>query len=434
MTTLVLEPFGGLAGDMLLAALLDLGDPRFRLEDLRGLARRLVGDEARLEASETHRGGLRATHLAVRTGESERAPHRHLADLLKLLDRAELAAGPRARAQAVLERIGVAEAEVHGIPLERVHFHEVGAVDTLIDVAGAVWALERLEVDTVRATPPLVGSGTVRCAHGVLPVPAPATAILLRGMPHVRGGVGERLTPTGAALLAELVDAFDADGFDADGAPVLPGLAGTARHQRVGYGAGTADPAPTAGDPPNLVRVLLGASQDARAAAGAAGGVERRVAWLLEVTLDDATGEEVGFALEALYAAGALEAWTHAVAMKKGRPGVVMSALCRPEARAACEAAVFAHTPTLGVRWSARERSELPRETIEVVLPAGAGLDVVAGERVRVKVRSRPGAEVAAEDLSPEHDDLARLARVCGRPLRALERAVVDAALAALRG
>jgi hypothetical protein len=410
MTVLLLEPFGGLAGDMLLAALLDLRDPRFDLAGLRALASRLVGDEARLEATETTRGWLRATHLAVHTPETaprDGGPHRHLSDLLGLLERAELSAAAQVRAAAVLRRLGEAEAEVHAIPLDRVHFHEVGAVDTLVDVAGVVWALERLGVTRVHATPPLVGSGTVRCAHGVLPVPAPATAILLRGLPHVRGGAGERLTPTGAALLAELADTFEA-------------VPGTIQVGREGYGAGTADPVDPGGGPPNLVRAGLCRAVDAGDAAGDGRRAAGTAAWLLEVTLDDATGEELGFVLEELYAAGALEAWTHPVTMKKGRPGVVLSALCRAGARAELERVLFEHTPTLGVRWSLRERTECARETVPVDL---------AGERIAVKVRRRPGSGVLRpEDFSPEHDDLARAARATGRTLRALEREAIELA------
>jgi len=392
---LLVEPFGGMAGDMLLAALLDLNDPRFALADLEELAQALVGGEARLAVSETERGGLRGRRLEVHTPESHHPPHRHISDLLDLLARAPLGERARDRAAAVLWRIAEAEAAVHGIPPEEVHFHEVGAVDTLIDVAGAALALERLGVERVFATPPLVGSGTVRCAHGVLPVPAPATAILLSDLPHRPGGEGERLTPTGAALLAELVDSFESPGVF--------------QSRAAGYGAGRAD---FQDGPPNLVRVRL----------GEAGSGARREAWLLEVTLDDTTGEELGFALDELYAAGALEAWTVPVAMKKGRPGVVLSALARDDARAALERVIFSHTPTLGLRWTRVERAECARETVEVL---------IQGEPVRVRVRRRPGAEeVLAFDLSPEHDDLARLARRTGRPLRMLEREAIDAALA----
>ncbi len=398
MSTLYVEPFGGMAGDMFLAALLDLGDPRFRLADLERLADALVPGEARLAVAETKRGSLRALQLRVETPETERPPHRHLSDLLGLVDRAPLGGPARDRAGGVLRRIAVAEGEVHGTSPEAVHFHEVGAVDTLVDVCGAALALERLEVERVHASPPLAGSGTVTCAHGEMPVPAPGTAGIMRGLPMSLGGGGERLTPTGAAVLAELVDAFEPP-------PVF-------RSATVGYGAGTRDPAT---GPPNLLRVQLGDSDRA---------APRRVAWCLQCNLDDATGEEVGFLLQELRAAGALEAWSEPVQMKKDRPGVVVSALCREDARDALERICFDHTPTLGVRWARFERAECEREAIEVSLDGAA---------VRVKVRRRPGASAPTPlDVSPEHDDLAVLARASGRPLRELERRAVDAALAAL--
>ncbi|MEM7308639.1 MAG: nickel pincer cofactor biosynthesis protein LarC [Planctomycetota bacterium] len=397
MSTLFLEPFGGLAGDMLLAALLDLGDPRFALGDLQALAAALVGDEAVLGAEEAVRGGLRGTLLRVETPESAAAPHRRLADLVALLGRPDLAGfseRARRRAVGVLERLAQAEGEVHGRPPAEVHFHEVGAVDTLIDVAGAAFALERLEVERVHATPPLVGSGTVTCAHGELPVPAPGTAALLRGLPSRPGGGGERLTPTGAALLAGLVDSFE---------PPAPWTV-----ERIGYGAGRRDPRE---GPANLVRAQLGA---------AGSGAGRRTAWLLEVNLDDATGEELGFLLEELRAAGALEAWSTAVQMKKSRPGAIVSALARGGRREALERVVFEHSPTLGLRWTAVERTECERETLRVE---------VLGHAVSVQVRRRPGQGEAGElDLFPEYDDLARAARAAGRPLRAVERLAIEAA------
>ncbi len=403
-TTLLVEPFGGMAGDMLLAALLDLADPRFTLADLRALADALVPGEHELRFSETRRGGLRASTLEVRTPESGHAPHRHLPELRALLEGARLPAPVVAGATACLERIAAAEARVHGIPAERVAFHEVGAVDTLIDVCGAALALHRLEVGRARFTPPLVGSGTVRCAHGEMPVPAPGTAELLRGVAHVRGGAGERLTPTGAALLvafAEPLGAGEALALDA---------------ARIGYGAGRAD---FDEGPPNLVRVVLGRDE--------AGAPARREAWLGEINVDDATGEELGFCLQELRAHGALECWSSAAQMKKDRPAAVLSVLCRDADRAAIERVAFAHTPTLGVRWTRVERTELEREERVVS---------VRGRRVRVKVRRRPRAggeapELGALDLSPEFDDLAALARELDVPLRALEAEAIEAARAA---
>jgi uncharacterized protein (TIGR00299 family) protein len=282
--------------------------------------------------------------------------------------------------------------------VEEVHFHEVGAVDTLIDVCGAVLALERLGVRRAYGTTPYVGGGCVQAAHGELPVPAPGTAELLRGMPQRRGPGGERVTPTGAAWLAELVDF----------GPV-PGLI----VERQGYGAGQRDPEE---GPPNLVRISL--CRSARHAE------QRSELWQLECNLDDVTGEELGFLGGVLRQAGALDVWTVPVQMKKDRPGVVLQALCRPEQRPEIERLVFAHTPTLGLRWLPCERTECAREELTVELE---------GARVRVKLRRRPTGELAREDLSAEHEDLAGLARATGRGLRTLEQAALEVALRQVR-
>jgi hypothetical protein len=382
-----------MAGDMFLAALLDLGESAFTLDDLERLARELVPEGLALGLEPKQRGGFRVQTLTVRTSESLDPPHRHLSDLLGLLERAPLSAAARQRAARILNRIAAAEARVHGIDVEEVHFHEVGAVDTLIDVCGAVLALERLGVARVMATTPYVGGGTVRCAHGELPVPAPGTAELLRGLPQRRGPGGERVTPTGAALLAELVERFEPD------EPFVV--------ERQGHGGGTRDPAE---GPPNMLRVSL-----CRAAASHT----RSSVWQLECNLDDATGEELAFLLEELRSAGALDAWAVPVVMKKGRLGTMVQALCRGEGRAALEHVLFTHSPTLGLRWHTSERSECAREEFLVDLAGGA---------VRVKRRLRPGTMGVGElDLSPEHDDLARLARATGRDLRGLEQEAIAA-------
>jgi uncharacterized protein (TIGR00299 family) protein len=461
MHTLLIEPFGGMAGDMFLAACLDLEDPRFDLERLRAFCRVLLGERVSLSTRTVQRGALRATHLSVATPESAQAggaalssgavalapvapfdaglldpglvpvevafhavaaaslaPQRGLADLLALAAAAPLSETGRARAARVLRRIAEAEARVHGLSVDSVHFHEIGALDTLVDVCGAVHALECLGVERVVATPPLVGSGLLRCAHGEVPIPAPGTAELLRGIPWSAAANGERTTPTGAALLAEFAASFDVpSGFSA---------------QRIGYGAGTRDPKD---GPANALRVQLGsvaaAAPDASSAespgestaaalAGSAGAaIEHRAAWLLECNLDDATGEEIGFLLERLRGAGALEAWTQPLSMKKDRPGVLVAALCRAEQRAALEERLWRHSPTLGARWTRVERSELPREVFEIEL---------RGARVRIKRRRVPGRELLRSDLSPEQDDLAALARSTDLPLRELEREALELA------
>lgn len=429
MTVLYVEPFGGMAGDMFLAACLDLGDPRFDLAALRAFCRAFLGTAVSLELRSVQRGALRATHLSVATSESAAASHapvgalgaaapdpglvpvevvfhalepagpaveRGLAELLAVARRAPLSPRGLERVARVLRRIAEAEARVHGLDVDRVHFHELGALDTLVDVCGAVFALEALGVERVHASAPLVGAGTIRCAHGEVPVPAPGTAELLKGVPWTGGASGERTTPTGAALLAALVDAFEPPaGFACE---------------RIGYGAGTRDPKD---GPANALRVQLGRTT--------AHAPSTREAWLLECNLDDASGEEIGFLLGELRAAGALEAWTQSLSMKKDRPGVLVAALCRAEQRAALEQPFWAHTPSLGVRWTRVERTELAREELAVELRSA---------RVRLKLRRPPGRAVSALDLSPEHDDLAALARSTGIALRELEREAIALALA----
>lgn len=401
-TTLFLEPYSGLAGDMFLAALIALDDPRFGLGHLQAMADGLDLGEIRCTTQVAWRGSLSGLMLDVRTPEhgpaGTKIPHRGLSDCLAVVGRAPIGPGARARAGAVFRRIAEAEARVHGTSVEQIHFHEVGAIDALVDVCGAAHALELLGVRRVYSIPPTTGTGTVRCAHGEMPVPAPGTAEILRGLPMViGGGGGERLTPTGAALLAEFVDEF---------APP-----GAFESRRIGYAAGHRDPRD---GPANILRVQLGRELQARRSGQA---------WLLEVNLDDMGGEELGHLKDLLRAADALDVWSTGVQMKKDRPGVVLSALCRAESRRPLEELVFRHSTTLGLRWTSVERTELEREVRSVEF---------LGRTVRVKLRHGAAAE-GPLDMSPEHDDLALLSRATGRPLRELEREIVERLLAELR-
>ncbi|HTF87782.1 MAG TPA: nickel pincer cofactor biosynthesis protein LarC [Planctomycetota bacterium] len=395
---LYIEPFSGMAGDMFLAALLALEDPRFRLADLEQLAEALLPGQVRFQTEVAWRGSLSGLMLTVVTPESDHAPHRGLSDCLGIIEGSPLSPKAREFASNVFRRIAQAEARVHGTTVEEIHFHEVGAVDALIDICGAALALDRLGIRRVVATPPLTGTGTVRCAHGEMPVPAPGTAEIMRGLPmQVGGGGGERLTPTGAALLAECVAEFRApDLFVAE---------------RIGYAAGHRDPKE---GPPNILRVQLGSQPSSERSAQA---------WLMEVNFDDMSGEELGHLMQVLRERGALEVWSSAVQMKKERPGSVVSALCRADRRRDLEAALFAHSTSLGLRWILCERTELEREQREVSL---------GGACVRVKVRLGSAA-VGPLDVSPEYDDLARLSRDSGRPIRELEREAIGLALEELR-
>ena len=410
---LLVEPFGGMAGDMFLAGLLDLGDPRFQLDDLVEFAEHLLPGEATFASESVWRGSLSGRHLDVRTPETGQSPHRGLADLTLILDRSKLSAPARDFAVRVLTRIAEAEGRVHGCSPEEVHFHEVGAVDTLVDVGGAALALERLRIGRVYVSPPILGSGTVTCAHGEMPVPAPATAELLRGLPQrAGGGGGERCTPTGAALLAEMGALGRAGGVAAFELP-----AGEWTVARVGYGAGSRDPKE---GPPNLLRVQLGEASKVEGQGGANGEVQE-----VRVNLDDLPAEAIGDLVAGLRDAGALDVWTAPIYMKKDRPGVLVTALVRPEQRAGIVAMLFERSSTFGVRWSSAERIEAGRSTRTVA---------VEGVEVRIKERVRPAYEgrspEGARDQFCEHEDAARLARHLGVPLREAHALALAAAAA----
>ncbi len=317
---------------------------------------------------------------------------RDLAGIRRLLRESALAAPVRERALALFERLGAAEAKVHGVPVDRVHFHEVGAVDSIVDLVGAAAAIEHLKPERLTSGPVNVGSGQVETAHGLLPVPAPATAELLAGVPGgipLRGGPGGELTtPTGAVLLAELVDEFvEFPDLVLDGA---------------GYGLGRRE---LAGQP-NAVRLLRGRGE--RAAAGEV--------MVVECEVDDLPGEGFGFVMERLLAAGALDVYFTPVQMKKSRPGTLVSLLCRPADLEPLSGLLLAESGSLGCRFSRASRFEAERRTVEVATSFGA---------VRVKEASWGGRPLAA---APEFEDCRRLALAAGVPWRE----VYGAALAAM--
>jgi hypothetical protein len=383
---LFLEPIGGVAGDMFLAAALDLGVDRAALEAMLATLRL---PDWRLEAVPAEAGGIRGTHVDV-VLSSPSSAERHLDEILRLIDASGLSEKARAAARSVFERIGRAEAKVHGVSLEEVHFHEVGAVDSIVDVCGAAVVLELLDWPRLLSSPPELGQGFVSTAHGRLPVPAPAVLEILRGVPIRPGGPpGEAVTPTGAALLAELAGVMEASELPA----FVP--------ERVGYGIGTS----RWPDRPNALRLTLGREAGARDL------------WVLEANLDDCPGQLVARAIEAALAAGALDAWVAPLTMKKGRPGFLVGALARRERRDEVAGVLFAETTTLGVRYHAVDRVELDRELVPVETPYG---------RVRVKVARRGGALTGAH---PEYDDC--LARAAEHGVAVKE--VLAAALVAFR-
>jgi uncharacterized protein (TIGR00299 family) protein len=382
---LYIDPFGGAAGDMLLGALVDLGVARERLEEMLG-GLKLAG--WRLEAARDRHQSLAGTRVSVRVEEGSH-PARHLLDVERLLRDASLPGRVRERSLAAFRRLFEAEAEVHGVPLEKAHLHELSALDAVVDIVGVCAAVELLGIDSVACAPVPVGSGTVETAHGLLPVPPPAVARLLRGVPLAgHAAEGEMTTPTGAALLVTLAGRFG---------PLPAG-----RIAGVGVGLGVREFAGL----PNVLRAFL-VEEEARP--------EGKPMVIVETTVDDITGEALGTLLDRVREAGALDAWCLQGTGRKGRPVVELRAVLEPSRVAAVTAAVFEEGATLGVRILECSRPELERHTVEVRTPFGA---------IPVKVGVFAGRVVSAK---PEHDAVLAAARQGGTTAAA----VTDAARAA---
>ena len=381
----------GASGDMVLGALVDAGCELGALED----ALASLGVEGwHLEARIVERGGLHGIELAVRTDPARR--FHDLGDMLRPIERSTLPDGVKTRAAAVLRRLAEAEARVHRVPVDAVHFHEVGDLDTLVDVVGSVAGLAALGVDRVYVSPLPLGGGTVETAHGRLPVPAPATAELLRGFPVYDNGVSaELVTPTGAAILTTLA---------------TPGRLPPMTLQRIGWGAGTRE-LPV----PNLLRVLVGQATPAGAEPGE---VESLVA--VETTIDDMSPQLYEPLVERLLAAGALDVYLTHVVMKRSRPGTVLTALAPPELAERLAEVLFRETTTIGVRWSEVQRRRLPRELVRLPTTLGP---------VTFKI-SRLGGRVVT--VTPEFEEVRRIADAQGRPVREVLETVRLEALRAI--
>jgi uncharacterized protein (TIGR00299 family) protein len=377
----------GVAGDMTLAALVGAGWP---VAELERLPARLHLEGVRIHVRDVRRGPFAARHVSVESAEKQ--PHRHLHHVEAILDRAELPGPVRERAKQVFRRLAEAEAEVHGTTVEKVHFHEVGAVDAIVDIAGALLGLDALGVASVSASVLPLGRGTVDSEHGRIPVPAPATALLLRGVP-VRGGPveGELVTPTGAALLGTLVSSWgDPPAF---------------RLTAVGTGAGTRE----FPDHPNILRILVGEPEPSAGAPS-----ERRVA-VLETAVDDENPQFLAAAVTELLAQGALDAMVAPVTMKKGRSGMWLVVVCEPGDANRLAAAVLTMTSSLGVRIREERRIELPRRVLEVGTEFGP---------VQVKLAILPGGNTRAV---PEFESVLQAAKRSGATVHAVSAAAMRA-------
>ena len=399
---------------MILGALIDAG---LDAGDLRRALEGLGLDGYTLQVEQVHRGAFECTRLRVVLENEEgshghdhshghpspHAPpdpaddptHRSLSKILDLLAQSTLPAAVKTRAEAIFRRLGEAEAKVHGIDVESVHFHEVGAVDSIVDIVGCCVALEILGIDAVHSEPVTVGTGFVDGAHGRMTLPAPATAELLQGFEvrHRDSGF-ELMTPTGAAVLTTLAESF---GTMPDG-----------RVESIGYGAGNDRPGPV----PNMLRVLIARTTTSGESAGT--GKARDRVLLLETNIDDMSGEGIGHLTERLFACGALDVWVTPIGMKKSRPGQMVSILGPLESEKELADVLFRESTTFGIRRSEVDRLVLERELCDVETPWGT---------VRVKVGKRDGEEVSA---SPEYEDVRKAAEVSGLAVIEVQRQVLD--------
>jgi uncharacterized protein (TIGR00299 family) protein len=362
--------FSGISGDMTLGALVDAG---CSADLLRGELKSLQVPGWTLTPEKVWKNGMAATYVRVQTEDQQK--HRSLSTIIELLKNSRLAPPVRERASRIFQKLGEAEAHVHDAPLEKVHFHEVGAVDAIVDIVGSCIGFHALGIERFACSPLNVGGGTAKMAHGVLPVPAPATARLLQGAPTFSNGVQHELvTPTGAAIVATLCDSFGPQ----------PPMTVSA----IGYGAGTTN----LEGQPNVLRIMIGESADKTSSAN-----DEEIS-IIEANLDDMNPQIYGYFFDKALSGGALDVYTTALQIKKNRPGTLLTILCRPEATEALMSLIFAETTTFGVRSHRAQRRALPREWVNVSTAYGS---------VRIKL-SRSNDHIL--HVTPEYDDCRKLA------------------------
>jgi hypothetical protein len=388
---LYLDCFSGASGDMILGALLDLGVP---LDGLQSALSGIVPRECRLTATRVLRSGISAVHFQVHeAGHSHaaggHAPHRGLKEIQAMIGSSDLSDGVKRRASDLFERLGRVEADIHQVPIERVHFHEVGALDSIVDIVGSVWAIDALGVDRVVSSALNTGTGTVQTAHGRLPIPAPATITLLEGVPVYGSDVQmELVTPTGALLVTGHASAYG---------PMPHMLV-----KRSGYGAGGRE----IPGQPNVLRAVLGDE---------AAGAEHDRVLVLECNIDDMNPQFFGGLMDHLYAAGALDVFFAPVQMKKNRPGTLVTVMAPAQLRETVLDVLFRETTTIGVRHHEVDRECLSREWMTVTTAYGP---------VRIKVARRGAAVMNA---APEYEDCAALAAQHQAAIRDVHAAAVNA-------
>ena len=369
--------FSGISGDMVLGAVLDAGVSA----DAIRAALASLELPIELEIEKVKRCGFAATKATIHAKDQE--DYRFLPDVEAILAKGALTPKQRDLATAIFRKVAIAESVAHGMPLERVHFHEVGALDSIADIVGAAVGLDLLGVEKFTSSSVPRGSGTIKCAHGIMPVPTPGTVELLKGVPLAKSAIKTELTtPTGAAILTSVVTEYT-------DTPAM-----TIR--TIGTGAGTKDFI----DQPNTLRLFLGDT-----------AVSANAVTVLETNLDDCTPEVIGYAIEKLFAAGALDVFAVPIQMKKNRPGVLLTVIAELSTVSELENFLFRETGTFGIRRTRAERTILERESISVATPWGG-------------VRAKRGWRAGYEIVTPEYEDCARVARAQGVPLREVLEAV----------
>lgn len=390
MRAVYFDCFSGVSGDMTLGAFVDAG---YSVAKLRAQLKKLNLDGFSVSAAKVARGGVAATKVTVRERRKSKG-HRHYSDIRKLIDKSSLGAETKDRAQAIFAALAEAEASIHGVPVDKVHFHEVGAVDSIVDIVGAAVCLTEMGIEKVFASAVNTGHGSVATEHGRLPVPAPATARLLTGVPvYSDGPPGELATPTGAAILKACAGSFGP----------LPAMT----VERIGHGAGERD----LPGRPNVMRIFIGDTGEA-APPGGSGGVDRLVE--LRTNIDDMSPEALAVAVGLLFEGGALDVSVTPMQMKKGRPGVELAVLVRPDMMEEAERIVFRHTSTLGIRRYEVDRVSLPRTAGRVKTQYGT---------IEVKKAALPGGGTR---VAPEYESVKKAAEKHKAPFDAVYQAALD--------
>lgn len=375
MRTAYFDCFSGASGDMILGALIDAGlSPQRLREELK----RLQIPTVRLKVRKVLKQGISGTQVIVEW-RNEKRSHRNLKEVLRIIKRSRVETEVKEKSEEIFKRMASVEAKIHQIPMEEVHFHELGGLDSIVDIVGSVWGIRELGIEKIHVSKVNVGAGFVKCEHGILPVPAPATLSLMEGKPIYSSGVErELLTPTGAALLATLGSEFGS----------MPRI----NVERIGYGAGR-DDLPH----PNLLRLVVGTSESTSG---------KETVAVIETNIDDMNPQFYDYVMEKLLAMEVLEVFITPVLMKKNRPGHLLTVICSSEKLPSVAKFLFKETTTLGLRWHEEEREKTDREILPLRTKYG---------RIRFKWARWEGRVV---NLSPEYDDCKRLALERGVPLK----------------